>query len=170
MWTYNKKGGIDFMKHLAFEKSVGGVVYRRQQDGDILYLLLRYRSWQWDFPKGHTEIGETEMDTLVREIEEETGLVGVRVLPNFRTTVRYFYSAKGNEKKERISQGKGIYIFKKVVFYAAETDMKDIRIDFENKDFAWLSYEQAYSRINNTGSKNVLNAAQKVILKRKIEG
>ena len=55
-------------------------------------------------------------------------------------------------------------IFKKVIFYVAETKSENIRIDFENKDFAWLSYEDAYSRINNDGSKKIIQAAQKAIL------
>jgi len=146
------------MKYLAFEKSVGGVLYRKQ-GGNILFLLLRYRSGQWDFPKGHVEKEESEEQTLRREIKEETGIEDINILPIFRKSVRFFYSAKGNEKKEREHLGKGIYIFKKVVYYAVETLTEKIEIDFENKNFAWLDYEQAYERISNAGSKKILRAA-----------
>lgn len=145
------------MNYLAFEKSVGGVIYRKQK-GEILYLLVRYRSWQWDFPKGHMEKGETEEQTLRREVQEETGIEDLSVLPGFRMPVRYFYTAKGNEKRQRLEAGKGIYIFKKAVYYACETSTEQVRIDFENKDYAWLSYDEAFGRIGNEGSKKIIAA------------
>lgn len=157
---------IDDMKYLSFEKSVGGVVYRIQ-DGKILYLLVRYRSWQWDFPKGHVEVGETEEQTLRREVWEETGLNDLEILPGFRMSARYFYTAKGNEKKERIADGRGVYIFKKAVYYVVKTENEKVKIDFENKDFAWLTFDQTYNRLNNDGSKKILRAADQAITNRK---
>lgn len=154
------------MRYLSFEKSVGGVVYRKREN-EILYLLVRYRSWQWDFAKGHVEEGETEEQTLRREIMEETGLENLEILPGFRKAVRYFYTAKGNEKKERISEGRGIYIFKRAVYFAAETTTEKIVIDFENKDFAWLTFEQAYKRLGNDDSRRVLTSADGAIKSRK---
>jgi len=144
------------MKYLAFEKSVGCVVYRKSND-KTLFLLVQYRSWQWDFPKGHVEDGENEEQTLRREILEETGIENLDILPNFRESVRYFYTAKGNEKKERILQKKGIYIFKNAVYYAAETLKSDVSIDFENKAYAWLTYQEVLDRLINDGSKKVIN-------------
>ncbi len=150
------------MSYISFEKSVGGVVYRKQ-DGKILFLLLQYRSGQWDFPKGHVEESESEEQTLKREVREETGIDDLAVLSGFSIPVRYFYSARGNEKQERESLGKGTYIFKKVVYFAAETPVSEVRIDFENQDHAWLEFAEAYQRITNAGSKKVLKAAQKAI-------
>lgn len=149
-------GIIDYMKYLSFEKSVGGVVYRKQGD-ETLFLLVQYRSWQWDFPKGHVEEGESEEQTLRREILEETGISDLEILPNFRSSVRYFYTAKGNEKNERIAKGEGIYIFKNAVYYAVKTNQEDVRIDFENKAFMWLSFDEAYKKLGNDGSRKVLN-------------
>lgn len=144
------------MKYLSFEKSAGGVVYRKQEE-KILFLLVQYRSFQWDFPKGHVEKNESEEQTMRREVAEETGIDDLEILPNFRKTVRYFYTAKGSEKTERLKFNRGIYIFKKVIFFATETKQKNVKIDFENKAFAWLSRQQAFNRLGNDASKKVLN-------------
>lgn len=150
------------MKHFAFEKSVGAIVYRKQ-DEKFLFLLVQYRSGQWDFPKGHVEEGESEIETMRREIFEETKIDDLKILAKFRVAVNYFYTAKGNEKKERQKQGRGIYIFKKAVFFAAETRKADVEIDFENKAFAWLTFEQVMERLSNEGSKKIMCAlAQKL--------
>jgi len=73
------------MRH---EKSCGAIVYRRSH-GNIEILLIRHlNSGHWSFPKGHMEPGETEMETAVREIREETA-IEVRIDPTFRETVSY---------------------------------------------------------------------------------
>ena len=151
---------------VAFEKSVGGVVFRIQED-KILYLLVQYRSWQWDFPKGHTEKGENDEQTLRRELFEETGISEIKIMPNFSKNVYYFYRAKGNERKERQETKRGINIFKRVIYFAVETNTKDVKIDFENKDFAWLSFEDAKKRIGNSDSRRVLTLVNQVLEKRK---
>lgn len=149
-------------KFVAFEKSVGGLVYRKQEN-EFLFLLVQYRSWQWDFPKGHVEQGESEIETMKREIFEETKIDDLEILPKFRVGVNYFYVAKGNEKIEREKQGRGIYIFKKAVFFAAETKTENVQIDFENKAFAWLTYKQVMERLGNDGSKKIMRElAQKL--------
>lgn len=156
------------MKYLSFEKSVGGVIYRRENN-KILYLLVRYRSLQWDFPKGHVEQGESEEQTMRREVREETGIEDVDILPGFRMSARYYYLAKGNEKKERLSAGKGIRIFKRAVYFAGETKTEEVKIDFENKGYVWLDYESALKKLGNSGSKKILSAVEKVLSQRKIQ-
>ncbi|MEA3507274.1 MAG: NUDIX domain-containing protein, partial [Elusimicrobiota bacterium] len=56
-----------------FEFSAGGLV----TDGDWVLLIKSRPSVSeksfWTFPKGKIEIGETEEDAALREVEEETG-------------------------------------------------------------------------------------------------
>jgi len=50
-----------------------GVIMR---DNSINQVLLVYgrKSQKWGFPKGHMEYGETEKETALRELKEETGI------------------------------------------------------------------------------------------------
>jgi ADP-ribose pyrophosphatase YjhB (NUDIX family) len=47
----------------------------------------------WSLPKGHVEAGETEADTAVREVAEETGILG-RVIGKLGT-IDFWFVAEG---------------------------------------------------------------------------
>ena len=51
-----------------------GVIPYRLADGVREYLILLQTNNCWSFPKGHMERGETEAETALRELLEETGL------------------------------------------------------------------------------------------------
>ena len=51
------------------EKSCGCIVI----DGDQV-LLIKNNYGRWTLPKGHMEKGETEQETAIREVKEETNL------------------------------------------------------------------------------------------------
>ncbi len=51
-----------------------GVIPIRYRDGQMELLVLQQISHGWSFPKGHMEPGETEVQTALRELREETGL------------------------------------------------------------------------------------------------
>lgn len=54
-------------------KSCGVIPYRWNGD-EKEYLILLQTNNCWSFPKGHMEAGETEEQTALRELHEETGL------------------------------------------------------------------------------------------------
>lgn len=72
---------------LKHEKSCGGVIFCEFSDG-LKVLLLKHRLGHWDFPKGHTRKRETETQTALREIKEESGL-NVSLQKGFRNTICY---------------------------------------------------------------------------------
>ena len=61
-------------------RAAGGIVVRR--DGDEAQILLVHRPrGDWTFPKGKAEPNESDEDTALREVEEETGLACVLGAP-----------------------------------------------------------------------------------------
>lgn len=56
-----------------FRKSCGVIPFRKSGDTRE-YLILLQTNHCWSFPKGHMEAGETETQTALRELREETGL------------------------------------------------------------------------------------------------
>ena len=61
----------------------------------LKFLLLHYASGHWDFPKGNVEAGETEVETVKREIFEETGITDIRFAEGFVQPIFYSYKRDG---------------------------------------------------------------------------
>jgi diadenosine hexaphosphate hydrolase (ATP-forming) len=67
------------INEIVREPTAGGVIFRRNQKGEIEILLIQDSKDRWTIPKGHIEEGETAQETAVREIGEEAGLHEVSV-------------------------------------------------------------------------------------------
>src|SRR5256885_10422216 len=66
------------------EVSAGGLVLDRGGpvvQGALIGRLDRRGRLLWSLPKGHIEEGETAEQAAVREVEEETGIIGCVVAP-----------------------------------------------------------------------------------------
>ncbi len=77
--------------------AAGGVVFR-ERDGRQ-EILLMFRRGHWDLPKGKAEAGEDVAACAVREVEEETGLRGVRIVGPLGTTGHTYTDAWGHWHK-----------------------------------------------------------------------
>lgn len=70
-------------------EAAGGVVV-----DDCGACLMILRNGRWDLPKGHWEPGETIEECAVREVGEETGVHGVRIVRSLCQTL-HAYSMRG---------------------------------------------------------------------------
>ena len=105
----------------------------------------------WDLPKGHIKKGEKEIETVRREVEEETGLKDIEFVDDFKEWIKYFFKFRGKN------------ILKFVTFYLAETKEKDIKVSFEHLGFEWLSYEKAIEKLTFQNAKKILKKANKFL-------
>ena len=133
---------------MMHEKSCGAIVYRRHH-GNIEILLIKHvNSGHWSFPKGHVEANETEVETALREIKEETG-IDVIIDPTFRETVTYF-PRKDTQKV--------------VVYFIAKAKNFDyVRQEEEIAEIKWVDVGYATSVLTYENDKSIVNKAKKVI-------
>lgn len=123
------------------EKSFGAVIINEYQE----FLLIKHRFGEhWDFPKGHKENDETDKETVLREVMEETGLL-ITIIEGFKEKSRYS-PREGTEKT--------------VTFYMGFSTGKVTIQNEEVLDYAFLPYEDALARITFGESKEVLRKAK----------
>ena len=129
------------------EKSCGAVVFTRDGEGSIRYVLVEQRSGNFCFPKGHVEGSETEHQTAMSEIWEETGLHPV-IIPGFRETETYEVAKKPGTMKD-------------VIYFIAEYTGQTIEIPptDEIRDVRLCTYEEALELLPTDSRKAVLTAA-----------
>ena len=143
-WTWGDGG--TFRKHRE-EKSCGAVVWRPGESGRE-YLLIRHNGGHWSFPKGHVENQETEVETAVREIWEETGL-HVEIDTGFRRTVTY--SPKPGTVKDVI------------FFTAVPTGGREHPQESEISQLEWYTFRDAAKRVTYATDEEILLAAEEYL-------
>ena len=137
---------------MTYEKSCGAVVFRNERHDGVLqrYVLMIKHSSQGhhSFPKGHVEVGETEIKTAEREVFEETA-VKIHINEKFRQPV--YYRPKAGVKKE-------------VVYFLAFTRQTEIKPrPGEIAEVDWIPLEQAEELLAHDNDKRVLSLAVQYI-------
>ncbi|HWV38714.1 MAG TPA: NUDIX domain-containing protein [Vulgatibacter sp.] len=127
----------------------------REEDGKILYLVISSavtKREHWEFPKGGVEEGEREVQTALRELEEETGVSEVRLLPGFREPIRYIY---------RRPEG---LVSKQVVYFIGKVSNPAVTLrEVEAKDYRWATYDETYRLIRHSNARVLLERAHAFI-------
>ena len=75
-----------FFKKFTFIQAAGGLVFNEKKE-----ILIIFRRGKWDLPKGKLDKGETLEDCAVREVEEETGLLNVKLASPLTITYHTYH-------------------------------------------------------------------------------
>ena len=110
-------------------------------------LLLKTSFNYWEFPKGHMEGREIdELETMDREVKEETGIKNYECFDGFRFEKKYSYDKNG------------VIIHKTAYMYLIRTD-DPVDINIEHKEFKWLSYEDALKLVKHEQQREMIRQA-----------
>lgn len=122
-------------------RAAGLIVFRRKRfTGPFEYLLLQtsYGRHHWTPPKGHVDPGESDIQTALRETEEESGLneSSLNVVKDVRKTLNY--EVRGKPKI--------------VIYWLAELmDYNTpIRLSHEHQEYRWVSVDSACRLLHDT--------------------
>ncbi len=85
-----------FSKKIPMVTAAGGVVTNKE--GKVLFI---FRNGKWDLPKGGVEKGETLEQAAIREVEEETGVQGLKI-ENFLKTTYHIFKRNGSYKLKEV--------------------------------------------------------------------
>lgn len=109
-----------------FRKSCGVLPYRQNDDKKEILIVFEQFSQCWSLPKGHMEAGETEAETALRELYEETGLIAL-LDTGHQAVIEYPISPIG---------------WKQVVFFPGRVEGMPRTREGEIESFKWIGEEK----------------------------
>ena len=125
------------MKH---EKSCGAICYTREEGAPRVLVICHRYGGHWAFPKGHVEAGESEEETAMREVREETG-AQVRVRPGYREVTTYVAEITGGTLRAQPEEVRAVCLLpleeaQRRLTYAADKELlekaKNMILDEKN--------------------------------------
>lgn len=130
-------------------RSVGAIVLNPLNK---VLLVFQTKNQYWEFPKGKIEHGEKELDTLRREIQEETGITEYRIFPRFRRTMQYDFQFEGKR------------IRRQVIYFLIKTRQR-VRVSDEHSQYKWLTFDQAKKFLKHRNQVELLTEVERRVLR-----
>ena len=130
------------------EKSCGIVLFHSEDFLLIQHSVKLGEMGHWDFPKGHIEGNETELETATRELEEETGINEFQLVSGFKEKICY-----NIHKDSKV-------IPKEVSFFLAKSLTKNVKLSSEHQNYKWLNFRSALDQLTYSNAKEVLVKAK----------
>ena len=138
------------------EVSAGGVIYA-VRDGVVWVALIHVRR-RWGLPKGHVERGERTRQTAIREVREETGLLGK--IERKLGTISYTY--RGKSKTGEVAR-----IAKRVTFFLLRYLEGEVYgHDYEVDEARWFPIDEALRALKFATEKKMVRKAQALLTSR----
>ena len=129
-----------------------GIILVNENGSEKQFLLLNYPTGHWDFIKGGIEDGESLQQTAIRETREETGITDIEFIEGFKEEIEYFFRAENQN------------VHKKVIFFLAKTNSKNVILSHEHLDSVWLNYNDALKKLTYDNAINLFKTSNTFLL------
>ena len=141
------------------DHSAGGVAYRRLiESGTVeLALIATHGGQRWQLPKGSCEAGETSVETAMREVEEEVGLLTIN--EQFLKTIDYWYwDTYRKEVPELVHKIVDFYLLRMIGGTLCDDS-------YEVDAVGWFTLAQAVQMLTFDGEQSIVVLASEVLAK-----
>lgn len=128
------------------------ILYKKNNNKILYCIFYRNSHPIWQFISGGGEDNETPLETVIREIKEETSLiVDKRIIKQLdsRTTIPVL-NVTG-----KYTWGPNVYVIPEYTF-AIEINNCDIRLSNEHKEYKWVEYDEAIKKLRYDSNKTAL--------------
>lgn len=122
------------------EQGTAAVIGRLDRRGRLL----------WSLPKGHIEAGETAEQAAVREVEEETGIIGCVVAP--LGTIDFWFVAEDRRVHKTVHH---------FLLRALGGELSDA--DVEVAEVAWVPLDELESRLAYADERRLIRRATELL-------
>jgi len=144
---------------------IEGILFKRA-DGKVQYLLLKRHSETggfWQPITGGLEEGETKMETLKREIREETGIKNIiKIIED----VHYFEFQDSSLIEYFKGHGRVCNNVKEYAFGVEVSSDEGVVLDGkEHSEFRWCSFQEALRLMKWKGNKDALKKLNEIVTK-----
>jgi len=139
---------------MANEKSCGAIIFTNENNVRKYVIQCGVGIYQgyYGFPGGHVEAGETEQETALREVKEETGL-DVVLYDDFRTSDEHALAREGRPNDRKTN----------VYFLADYQDQEITMQKSEVSEILLLDYDEAMKCIKYEETKRELTEAEEYL-------
>lgn len=134
-------------------KQIDSYIYRNTENGPVYLMLKRspgkYYEHLWQGVAGKIEKGETAVQTVVRELKEETGKEPTKIF--VADHIASFYNAKYDQ------------IFM-VPIFGIEVEGSEVQLSEEHSEYKWVSFEEALNLLTWKGQKGGLRTVHEEVI------
>jgi dATP pyrophosphohydrolase len=134
-------------------KQIDSYIYRNTGNGPLYLMLKRspgkYYEHLWQGVAGKIEKGETAVQTVVRELKEETGKDPIKIF--VADHIASFYNAKYNQ------------IFM-VPIFGIEVEGSEVQLSEEHSEYKWVPFEDALNLLTWKGQKEGLRTVHDEVI------
>ncbi|MBV8163688.1 MAG: NUDIX hydrolase [Candidatus Eremiobacteraeota bacterium] len=135
---------------IKHERSAGGLVLRRENNGYDGLIIGRATPRIWSLPKGHIEPNETIENAALREVKEETGIDASIIVK--LSDIRYWFYAN------KLKHSKIVHFY--LMRYVAGTPTPQIG---EVDETLWAGLDDLAEMLTHVNERRLVEIAQNLV-------